>query len=61
MTSATSWIWLDGATINPTDYCHLTVQALLYRAVEVWQFEKVSEHLEEPEFERGILFGRGAV
>eukprot|EP00959_Pyramimonas_sp_CCMP1952_P032173 675160-Pyramimonas_sp.AAC.1 len=27
-TSATSWTWPDGAVINPTDFCPVTIQEL---------------------------------
>eukprot|EP00959_Pyramimonas_sp_CCMP1952_P326447 6833511-Pyramimonas_sp.AAC.1 len=39
-TSATSWTWPDGAVINPSDFCPVTIQELVYRAVECWQFAK---------------------
>ncbi|CAK0886180.1 unnamed protein product, partial [Prorocentrum cordatum] len=34
-TSATSWFWLDGADVNPSDFCPNTIQELVIRAVEL--------------------------
>eukprot|EP00959_Pyramimonas_sp_CCMP1952_P277957 5810091-Pyramimonas_sp.AAC.1 len=39
-TSATSWTWPDGAVIGPMDFCLVTIQELVHRAVECWQVAK---------------------